>query len=590
MRGLCLHRRASEDTANLAAGAPPPHGYIIGVSNHTRLSARRAARAKSGATTNMKQKPVSTRPLGNWLVLLMMLLGASLRVQARGLAQDSASALELAKQMHQQAASAELQVTLAGNLKDFSIATGEVSSDTTLRAQQSQVGAAAAAFRDALKSSPDNAELHFDLSLALARLGDSGAAQVELEVAIRSDPSMAKAYNQLGMWHIRNNERAKAEDAFKAAISADSQFVEAKNNLGVLYACTGKDLDAIELFRAAIQGRPEYAPAHINLGLVLAAEGKYPEAEREFRLALRSSAKNLNAYNALGMIAAKLGRGDEAIEILQKVLRARPDSAIAHVNLGMALSTDGFDLQGALVQFSEAIRLDPNSAAAHFNKGRVLFDLNRFEESRAELDTACRLQPDNVQALYLLAQVEKKLGNVQRSVELLNHLVTLEPSNSDAQLFLGRNLVILGNAEEAIHHLQIAVGANPNNEDALYTLAQALSRAGKPEAKVFLERFQTLKQQREVNDRIQKLGSYGLEAAEAKDWPQAVKNFEEALELCGLCAYAEDLHRNLGLIYVLGGEVETGRRELETALRLKPDDADARRALESLPKKDSAPN
>jgi len=44
---------------------------------------------------------------------------------------------------------------------------------------------------------------------------------------------------------------------------------------------------------------------------------------------------------------------------------------------------------------------------------------------------------------------------------------------------------------------------------------------------VFLERFQTLKQQREVNDRIQKLGSYGLEAAEAKDWPQAVRNFEE---------------------------------------------------------------
>ena len=107
---------------------------------------------------------------------------------------------------------------------------------------------------------------------------------------------------------------------------------------------------------------------------------------------------------------------------------------------------------------------------------------------------------------------------------------------------------------------------------------------------MFLERFQSLKQQREVNDRIQKLGSYGLEAAEAKDWPQAIKNFEEALELCGLCTYSEDLHRNLGLIQVLKGEIEAGRRELETALKLRPDDADARRALESLPKKDSAPN
>ncbi len=200
------------------------------------------------------------------------------------------------------------------------------------------------------------------------------------------------------------------------------------------------------------------------------------------------------------------------------------------------------------------------------------------------------MQPDNLQALYLFAQVEKKLGDVQGSVEILDRLVTLDPSNSDAQLLLGRNLIILGKTDEAIHHLQISVGASPNNEDALYALAQALNRVGSPEANVFLKRFQTLKQQREVNDRIQKLGSYGLEAAEAKDWPQAVKNFIEALELCGLCSSAEDLHRNLGLIYVLKGEVEAGRQELETALKLRPDDADARRALQSLPKKNSAPN
>ena len=519
-----------------------------------------------------------------------MLLGTSFRVQSRAHGQDSASAMELAKQMQREAATTELQVTLAGNLKDFSIATGEASSPATHRAQQDQIAAAAAAYRQVLSNSPDDAELHFDLSLALAKLGDSSGAQAELQSAIRLDPNMAKARNQLGIWHLRNNEKAKAEDTFKAAIAADSQFVEAKNNLGVLYTCTGKDLNAIELFRAAIQGRPDYVPAHVNLGLVLAGEGKYAEAEKEIRNVLRSSPKNLNAYNALGMIAAKLGRGDEAIEIFRKVTQVQPDSGIAHLNLGMALSADGFDLPGALIQFSEAIRLNPNSAASHFSKGQVLYELNRFEESRAELDTACRMQPDNAQALYLFAQVEKKLGNVQGSVEILNHLVALEPSNSDAQLLLGRNLLILGKTDEAIHHLQISVGASPYNEDALYALAQALSRVGSPEAKVFLERFQTLKQQREVNDRIQKLGSYGLEAANAKDWPQAVKNFEEALELCGLCTSAEDLHRNLGLIYVLKGEVEEGRKELETALRIRPDDADARRALQSLPKKNSAPD
>src|SRR6266481_9569924 len=290
-RGYCKSCSGCSPASRLYNLSQQPHGVVRAAT----------ARAKSGSTTRMKQKSISTRSLGNCLALLIVLLGASFRVQARGLTQDSASALELAKQMQQEGASAEIQVTLAGNLKDFSVASGEVSSDATRRAQQSQVGAAAAAFREALKSGSDNAELHFDLSLALARLGDSGAAQVELEVAIRSDPSMAKAYNQLGIWHIRNNETVKAEDAFKAAILANSQFVEAKNNLGVLYACTGKDRDAIELFRAATQGRPDYPAAHVNLGLVLAGDGKYAEAEKEFRLALRSSPKLLYGLSVLAV-------------------------------------------------------------------------------------------------------------------------------------------------------------------------------------------------------------------------------------------------------------------------------------------------
>src|SRR5229473_2002768 len=499
------------------------------------------------STARMKSKSLIALFFRNQLALLMMLSGTQCLAQARGRAQDAASALEMAKKMQQEAATAELQVTLGGNLKDFSIATGGSGGQASRPAQQSQVSAAVAAYREALKIDPDNAELHFDLSLALAKLGDAPSAQEELGAAIRLDRNLAKARNQLGIWHMVNNEKAKAEDEFKSAISADSQFVEAKNNLGVLYAWTGKDFEAIELFRLAIRGRPNYAPAHVNLGLVLAGEGKYAEAEKEIRNAFRGSPNNLSAYSALGIIAARLGRGEEAIEILQKVVQVQPDSAFAHLNLGAALSADGFDLPGALNHFSEAIRLDSKSAAAHFSEGRVLYELNRFEESRVELETACRLQPDYPEALYLLAQVEKKTGNVRRSVELLDHLVTLEPSNSDAQLLLGRNLVILGNMEEGIHHMQIAVGASPDNEDALYSLAQALSRVGRPEAKVFLERFQNLKQQREVNDRIQKLGSYGLEAAEAKDWPQAVADFKEAIELCGQCTSNVDLHRSFPL-------------------------------------------
>src|SRR5258708_2060599 len=215
----------------------------------------------------MKSKSLSARFFRNQRALLMMLSLAPFHAQARGPGQDRASALEMAKKMQQEAATAELQVTLDGNLKDFSIATGESSCQASRLAHESQVSAAVAAYREALKMDPDNAELHFDLSLALAKLRDSRSAREELETAIRLDRNLANGRNEVGILHMVDNEKAKAEDEFKAAISADSRFVEAKNNLGVLYAWTGKDLEAIELFRLAIQGRPNYASAHVNLGL-----------------------------------------------------------------------------------------------------------------------------------------------------------------------------------------------------------------------------------------------------------------------------------------------------------------------------------
>src|SRR6266849_4460540 len=229
----------------------------------------------------MKSKPIHARFFRNQMAILTMLFGISCLAKTHGLEQATAPALELAKKMEQESATAELQVTLVGDLKDFSIATGGASSPANWLAQQTQVEAAAAAYREALKNDPDNAELHFDLSLALAKLSDAHSARLEVETAIRLNPNLAKARNQLGIWHMKENEKAKAEDDFKAAISVDSHFAEAKNNLGVLYACSGKGLEATELFRLAIQERQNYPLAHVNLGVMLAGEGKYAEAEKE---------------------------------------------------------------------------------------------------------------------------------------------------------------------------------------------------------------------------------------------------------------------------------------------------------------------
>ena len=50
------------------------------------------------------------------------------------------------------------------------------------------------------------------------------------------------------------------------------------------------------------------------------------------------------------------------------------------LNLGIALA-DRENLEAALVEFTEAVRLAPGSASAHYNRGRVLKDLGRLQDA-----------------------------------------------------------------------------------------------------------------------------------------------------------------------------------------------------------------
>jgi hypothetical protein len=65
-------------------------------------------------------------------------------------------------------------------------------------------------------------------------------------------------------------------------------------------------------------------------------------------------------------------------------------------------------------------------------------------------------------------------------------------------------------------------------------------------------------------------------AANAQNWPQAVEQMKEAIQLCGQCAESAHLHRNLGLIYCRTGNAHDGEKELRATLQIDSHDEDAK--------------
>jgi tetratricopeptide (TPR) repeat protein len=206
---------------------------------------------------------------------------------------------------------------------------------------------------------PDEPETHFNMAVALERLGRVQEAIGQYDQALQLKPDYAWAHY----------------------------------NLGVTLARLGRVPEAVDHYEQALRTRPDYAWAHFSLGEALVRLGRVPEGIEQYQEALRISPENADAQNNLGAALAGAGRMPEAIEHFQQVVRLRPDDADAHNNLGAALAQVGH-LPEAIDQFTLAVQLKPDDAETHANLGFALEQAGRVPEAIAQYKLAVRLEPD----------------------------------------------------------------------------------------------------------------------------------------------------------------------------------------------------
>jgi Flp pilus assembly protein TadD len=94
-----------------------------------------------------------------------------------------------------------------------------------------------------------------------------------------------------------------------------------------------------------------------------------------------------------------------------------------------------------------------------------------------------------------------------------------------------------------------------------------------------LAHYSEVQEKHSIADEVGTLGNDALAAGAAHDWPEAIRKFQKAIEMCGDCAIKADLHKKLGLTDCQMGDIENGEKELRLAQALKPADPDIERAL-----------
>lgn len=135
------------------------------------------------------------------------------------------------------------------------------------------------------------------------------------------------------------------------------------------------------------------------------------------------------AYCQRGLRRRDKGDLDAAIADFDEAIRLQPKLVEAWYHRGVAKGMKG-DLDGAIADFSEAIRIDPDDANAWCNRGVAKGMKGDHDGAIADLNEAIRFKPDYVKAWVNRGIAKNKKRDFNGAISDYNEAIRLQPNHA----------------------------------------------------------------------------------------------------------------------------------------------------------------
>jgi tetratricopeptide (TPR) repeat protein len=131
------------------------------------------------------------------------------------------------------------------------------------------------------------------------------------------------------------------------------------------------------------------------------------------------------------------------------------------------------DDQGAVEDYTEAIKRDPKDARVYMARSAVYVRMKKYAESLEDRQRAVQLDPKNPEVYVARGGSYHLLGQHEKGFEDRTRAIGLSPSSALGWTARGDAYFLLGRWDEALSDLDQAVKLDPKNTETRQLRAQA---------------------------------------------------------------------------------------------------------------------
>lgn len=484
---------------------------------------------------------------------------------------------------------------------------------------------------DALASyqkAADTMETHVPTQLELGRAyyerGDLNDAIDHLEkvsgplAAFAHVSETADAFHIAGMVHVARRQSDLAIEAFTKALNADPSRSDTLSALAEEYENAEKYQEALNFFttnKSLGQNNPE-----VMLGIVRSHIGleQWNQAIARLEEGQKAFPEDARFPFYLGQLHLRRGAFFDAKKTLERAIEINPGLLTAQANLAklawrmdqdvvkgeeyiaeIVNRPEGIDAdvasqvadyyadseRAALAEqwYRMALRVNPNHWPSRLSLSKLLLREGRFEDATGLLERARDEGVQDIRLQAYLADAYRQAGQYDRAIDAINKVIAEYPKNEEYVFIRGRIHFDRGNYDTAREDFNRAYELNPRYHEAYFYVGRTAHAKG--------DYNTALKIFRHVLDYMPERGDFhyymAMTLEELNRTAQALDEYRKST------AVDPDFGKREPMVFIRRGRLLSrlnytveGRRDIERALEIAPNDIESLLAMGELEYRD----